>query len=269
MSELELIRHADLDVALAMDLPVEQRDEILALLPDPALQHPPDGSEVLKAARQRLVLRLAGPRISGSCIAKLFPLRNPVSRFRHRKYARREFLNLIAARRRGMPTPAPLAFFQRRRFGMIVGSGLLIEDLRAHCDISVLSTGQAGCLAAADIAMPALQRLYELGINHVDARDENILIAPGSMDGADFRIIDWQYANFRRSRADWLLEHLAAHFIRMSPENNRAALLSQWVPKLHRGSAHRLPLDAFATRVARLLDIRPSTRARMRLAPAT
>lgn len=265
-----LIRHAGLDVALAPDLPDGQRDEILALLPDPALRISSGGSEVLKAARQRLVLRLPAPGIAGgSCIAKLFPLRNPISRLKHRKYARREFLNMIAARERGMPTPEALAFFQRRRFGLIAGSGLLIEDLRVHRDISALSTAQASYPAAANSALPALKRLYELGINHVDARDENILIAPGSRDGTDFRMIDWQYASLWPPRADWLLEHLAAYFIRMSPETARETLLAQWMPELHRNSAHRLPLDAFAARVARLLDIRPSTRARMRLEPAS
>ena len=269
----ELFRHAGLDVAFSPNVLEGQREKILSILPDPASRRIPYRTSVLKAKRQRLVLRLPTSDIDiagGSFVVKLFPLRSPISRVRHRKYARREFLNLLAAQMRGMPTPEVLAFFQRRRLCLVAGSGLLIEDLRAYRDIASLSE-QTDYPTAANSALPALTRLYELGINHVDARDENILIAPGSIDGTDYRVIDWQYASFWPSpRADWLLEHLAAHFIRMSPVSDEVQrnLLSQWMPELHRAANHCLSIGAFAARVRRLLNVRPSTRARMRLQPA-
>ena len=83
----------------------------------------------------------------------------------------------------------------------------------------------------------------------------------------DFAVIDWQYAAFVTPRADWLLEYLAAYFIRMAPAEARAPLIADWLPALHRRADHPLAYPAFAGRVDRLLATRPSTRARLGLRP--
>jgi hypothetical protein len=262
----EQILYRKIEVVFAPSLPSSLKQATLELLPDPAFPEVPDSAQVLKTARQRLVLRLFTPKLAeGSCIVKMFPLRNPISRLKHRKYARREFLNALAAEGLGMQVPAIYAFFQRRHFGLIAGSGLAIQDLRWHNDIAAIASNSGDYVLAARCAIPALVRLYELGINHVDARDENILIAPDSEDGAKFKVIDWQYASFCTPRSDWLLEHLAAYFIRMAPANSRSALLSNWLPSLHSTSAHPTPLLMFTERVAGLLKRRVSIRARLNL----
>ena len=264
-----LTSHAGLDVTFPDDLPEDLQKAALKALPDPSNHEPPEGAEILKSARQRLVLRLGVPPIlNGSCVAKLFPLKNPMSRLRHRKYARREYLNLLTARAFGMPVPRPLAFFQRRRFGLVAGSGLLLEDLRHHRSIANLADEIGSYSTAARYALPALIRLYCLGINHVDARDENILIARDTTDGQDFVVIDWQYANFPAARAPWLLEHLAAYFIRMAPEDAQKKLMQDWLTELHAKAEATSPITGFIDRVTGLIASRPSTKARLRLAPA-
>ena len=190
-----------------------------------------------------------------------------MSRLKHRKYARREYLHTLAAAARGMAVPRPYAFVQRRRLGLVAGSGLLMQDLHRHRDIRALAAEGGDDATAALAALPALVALYALGINHVDARDENILLAPGTDPARDFVVIDWQYAAFVTPRADWLLEYLAAYFIRMAPAEARAPLIADWLPALHRRADHPLAYPAFAGRVDRLLATRPSTRARLCLRP--
>ncbi len=265
-----MIRHGPLDVAFAPHLPKSIQSAVLASLPDPAHPIIRDDAEVLKCARQRLVLRLPVADLpGGSCIAKLFPLRNPISRLKHRKYALCEYQNYLAAHTLRMDAPMVWAFFQHRRFGFVAGSGLLVEDLRHYHDVVALAAESGDYPASALAAIPALKKLYSLGINHVDARDENILIALGSEDGCDFRVIDWQYAAFCEPRADWLLEHLAAYFIRMAPSCERKRLLCEWLAALHLAAAPPiLSLTALTNRVVRLLTTRPSTRARLALAAA-
>ena len=78
----------------------------------------PNGPDVqiLKQARQRRVLRMGAG--TGSVIAKLFPLKNPSSILRHRKYARREFLNYLRVQSLGVDTPVSVGVLgiQKVRF---------------------------------------------------------------------------------------------------------------------------------------------------------
>lgn len=223
----------------------------------PTAQTP--GATVLKAARQRLVMRVPFPQ--GSRIVKLFPLRNPISMLKHRKYAWREFVNYGKARARGIPVPHCDAFLRQRRFGFVTLSGIVIEDLGQAPDALQMSA-DVGYGAAARACIPAFCALYTAGVNHVDARDENLIFTPRG-----FRVIDWQYASFVAPRAAWLLEYLAAYFIRMAPESERAALQGAWLAELHSAAGHPESLALFRRRVAALLAARPSTVARLALKP--
>ncbi|WP_217639324.1 lipopolysaccharide kinase InaA family protein [Salinihabitans flavidus] len=237
-------------------------------VPDPSWTQAPENAEILKTARQRLVLRIFFGDAHPSLVAKMFPLRNISSMLRYKKYAYQEFCNGQEARARGIRVPRPYCYFHRRLFGLVTGSGLVTEDLAGHRDILQLSrTRPGGYLEASLLAIPALLSLYHAGVHHVDARDENILIAPNYDDGTKFSIIDWQYAAFFEPRSDWLLEHLCAHYIRKAPLGEREALLNDWVKRLHGQADMDTPLDIVKQRVERLLNARPSVRARLHLKP--
>ena len=215
------------------------------------------GVDVLKQARQRFVARV--PCAGGSVIVKVFPLRSPLSWLRWRKYAWAEFRNQCQARERDCPVPRPLAFFLLRRFGFVVSSGLIMEDLHDWKDLRQLASGPGDALSAAGFATEPLRRLVSTGCFHVDARDENILISP---DRSRFAIIDWQYASFPDANQPWMMEHLAAYYLRKSDPTVRRLLLESWVS----GLAKEEP-GLFVERVKSLLASRPSTRARLAVRP--
>ena len=90
---------------------------------------------------------------------------------------------------------------------------------------------------------------------HVDARDENIFIKQNE-ESNDFKIIDWQYASFINPRSDWMLEHLAAFFIRNAPENEKEKLLTSWIYELYEKANHEMNFEDFLLRVKALLNSR-------------
>jgi hypothetical protein len=215
------------------------------------------GVFVLKKARQRFVARVTASE--GSVIVKVFPLASPLSWLRWRKYAWAEFRNQCRARQLGCPVPRPLGFFLLRRWGFVVSSGLIMEDLRGWEDLRQLSASPGGPMFAAGLAEAPLRKLVSTGCCHVDARDENILVSP---DRSRVAIIDWQYASFPGADKPWVLEHLVAYYLRKSGPEARALLLASWVS----GLAPAEP-GPFVERVKSLLAARPSTRARLEVRP--
>jgi hypothetical protein len=215
---------------------------------------------ILKQARQRRVLRLNTS--SGSVIAKLFPLKNPSSILRHRKYARREFSNYMRVQELGIDTPVPLAFLEYRVFGFVRMSGLIIEDIQDVNPWHETSDGQV-YLDQALACIPTLVALFARGVNHVDARDENLLRVGGRTV-----VIDWQYASFVEPKADWLLEHLAAYFVRNAPEAHRTLLHETWLGELHKTAKVTQTFEQFRANTDALLSVRQSVKARLTLRPA-
>lgn len=216
------------------------------------------GVTLLKEARQRFVARV--PAAGGTVVAKVFPLRSPISWVRWRKYAWAEFRNQCLARERGCPVPRPIAFFLLRRLGFVVSSGLIMEDLQGWQDLRQLGSGTGDALSAAGLAEEPLRTLVRTGCLHADARDENILFAP---DRSRFAIIDWQYAAFAEPDKPWALEHLVAYYLRKSEPVARDLLLRSWVSGLAKGDP-----GIFVGRVRSLLAASPSTRARLAARPA-
>lgn len=237
--------------------------QLLRALPDYADPQLQPGQTLLKQARQRFVLR--HPTQDGSVVIKLFPLKSVVSRLKHPKYAYTEFANMCMARDRGVPVPDPIAFLETRRAGLVRCSGLIQQDLAGHVDLLTLSK-DAGLpyLEVARHATRALKMLFDAGVNHIDLRDENIMVAP---DSGDLQIIDWQYARFGPAREPWLLEYLTAYFIRLAPEEERDMLNRDWVPQVHAECAHPDKPATFKARVAALVGRRAKVAQRMALRP--
>lgn len=242
---------------------------IFSPFPDPFLKALPSGAILLKQARQRLVYRIDAEGLpADKAVVKMFPLKNPISWLKYRKYAHREFINYHHARARKVAVPKIYAYVQKRTCGFVTGSGIIVECLNKYRDLMDIAThSPQGYSSAAKMGIPALVALYNAGAMHIDARDENIFIADTG-NPQDFSIIDWQYARFHKPRSEWMLEHLAAYYIRNAPDAERRALCSEWLLELHQTAQHDLAFEQFSNRVHALLGARQSVRARLALRPA-
>ncbi len=219
---------------------------------------------MLKEWRRRYVARVAVPGADRTIIFKVCRLSDPFSWLTWRGYALRELEHMRLAQQRGIAVPRPFAFFVKRRLGVVVATGLVMEDLTGWRDLQTLARdSNVGTLGAARLAIAPLRRLYEIGALHADARDENILFSPS---GTEFSVIDWQHAAFHAPSAPWLLEHLAAYYIRKSADSAQAELIETWLPELA-GASDTAERRAFINRVVALLRKPPSTRARRALSP--
>jgi len=152
---------------------------LMETLPNPRFDDPDPQATLLKKARQRLVTKIKADGLDGtSAVIKIFPLRNPISRLKHRKYAYTEFINYSKAQARGIPTPKVYAFWENRKFGLVNGSGVLIEFLEGYKNILEMSQEtNIDYQQAALVAIPAICAMYETGAFNADGRDENIYIA--------------------------------------------------------------------------------------------
>ncbi|MDG1494799.1 MAG: hypothetical protein P8Q91_02915 [Porticoccaceae bacterium] len=251
------------------ELSEDSNATMLVSLPDPSSETAPEATKLLKQARQRLVLQMnATPLPSGKAVAKLFPLKSPFSRLRYRKYARKEFINYHEAAARKISVPKVYAYLEKRHFGFVAGSGIVIEWLEGQRDLlDIASNSLQGYARAAELGIPALVAMYDAGAMHIDARDENIFL-PEQDPTSGYCVIDWQYASFHDPRSEWMLEHLAAYYIRNAPTDQRSALCDAWLLELHRQAHHSIDFESFSARVLALLGARQSVRARLQLRPA-
>lgn len=258
-----------ISVWLTDEISIDEITAIFPVLPDPSSETLPSAAKLLKRARQRLVFQTAAAGLPGNkAVVKMFPLKNPISRLKYRKYARREFINYQKARDANVPVPRVYAYIEKRHFGFVSGSGIIIECLEGQRDLlDIASNSPEGYACAAKLGIPALVALYNAGAMHIDARDENIFLS-NQDSSAEFCLIDWQYAAFHHSRSQWMLEHLAAYYIRNAPAVERSALCGDWLAELHKHAEHDIEFKIFSSRVEALLDARQSVRARLKLRPA-
>lgn len=258
-----------LSVWLTDALSADSAATIVEALPDPSSEAVPEATKLLKQARQRLVLQIdAGVLPSGKAVAKMFPLKSPISRLRYRKYARKEFINYHEAAARNVCVPKVYAYLEKRHFGFVAGSGIVIEWLEGQRDLlEIASNSPEGYAKAAELGIPALVAMYDAGAMHIDARDENIFL-PDQDPTSGYCVIDWQYASFHDPQSEWMLEHLAAYYIRNAPADQCAALCDAWLLELHRQARHKTDFKSFSARVESLLGARQSVRARLQLRPA-
>lgn len=240
----------------------DQHPQLLNALPDFAAPTLQDGQSLLKAARQRFIFRDdQGPT---ACVFKLFPLSFIGSKLRHQKYAYREFANMRRAHERALPVPRLIAFLEKRRMGLVECSGLIQESLDGSADLLWHYKDGLGYDRIADVATQVLKAFYDAGANHIDLRDENIML---DTDRNVRHVIDWQYAAWVPPRAAWLLEYLVAYFIAQAPAGERDMLLRDWVPAVHGACQHAVALDSFSKRVIALIEAKPRVKQRLVLTP--
>ena len=236
----------------------EQVEKLIRITRD-SLRKEFEKTHILKKARQRLVVRIEAE--DSPIIFKLFPLQKITSRLRHKKFARREFLNYLKASELEILTPACFGLIEQRKFGLVYRSGIILNDISNASNALNMSQSTPYELAA-EKCLPALSLLYNKGAHHLDAREENILLTE-----KEWFIIDWQYAKFVSPREEWLLEHLAAFFIKKAPNPEQESLTGNWLKKLHASSDHHLDFELFHSRVLLLLLKHQGMRARKNLRP--
>lgn len=205
----------------------------------------PDSSavEILKSSNRRSVLR-AKSFSTGiqSIVIKGFPLKKIESKFKHKKYGRAEFQNYNEAAARKIPAPKCYGCFEVRSFGLVKANGVLIEDLQNFSSLDPRAP-------ALSRAVPLLKLLFETGVNHIDTSPQNMLLSP---DGADLRLIDWQYCSFVAPRQTAQLLLQAAHFLNYAQLKSDSPHGFQWLNDLHAACDCGLPIEIFRAAVASL-----------------
>lgn len=191
------------------------------------------GVEIFKQHDRRLVFRV---KLDGdSAVAKSFPLRRVRHMlFRARRYGPASLRNLVQAARLALPVPRLYAYGERRTWGLIQNSVLVMEDL------TPLLTAAQKLRAASDdderreilsLVAQLLIQLYRAGCNHVDIAGTNILI---SADNRIVRIIDLQYVRFLGHKSPSALMAQASRF-RLSCAYSHLAeepILAEWIEAL-------------------------------------
>jgi hypothetical protein len=264
---LKITERNGLSIWLTEEISKKEFENIFSTLPDPSSEMLPKGALLLKKARQRLVYAAQANGLpENKAVIKLFPLRNPFSRLKYKKYALREFINYHRAIERNVPVPKIYAYIEKRKFGFVTGSGIIVECLDQQKDLLDIAKTSGDYCSAAKLGIPALVMLYNSGSMHIDARDENIFVVDDGI-GSKFNVIDWQYAAFNKPRKSWMLEHLAAFFIRNAPLEEQSKLLKDWLNDLYKRAECQIDFSVFSQRVNKLLNARQSVRARQKLRP--
>ncbi len=182
IGEILLLNAGDIDWAVRRTAVSPTLEEVLEK-PDRCLE---DRRSLYKDSRSSTVGRFSG------YVIKRYNLRRPwkwVKANLRGSYARRAFLSAYHLELAGVPGARPVAFGDRRRFGMLVGSYLVTREIPggvqlgrpADCPPAVLC--EVGRL---------LGRLHKEGFRQLDPKPSNILIDPRGaahlldMDGIRF-----------------------------------------------------------------------------------
>jgi hypothetical protein len=209
------------------------------------------GVEVLKRSARRSVFRVrnAVPEVP-SLIVKGFPLVKIELRVKYRKYGLAEFNHYQRAARQGIPMPACHGYFEIRALGLVKANGVLIEDLagwRSLADLAEADPARRREILAG--AIPLFKQLYETGVNHIDTSPQNMLRSP---DGAQLRLIDWQYCSFVRPRQPAQLLLQAAHFLNYAGLPAESPVAREWLAELAAACRWTHPAEIFRLAISAL-----------------
>jgi hypothetical protein len=184
-------------------------------------QKPDVRINVVKSDNRTRVLRFQSNGVP--LTAKIFSIRRfRVSR-RHRRYAFSELWNNTEARRRGINTPLCCAFFEKRSWGLVSQSGVIMETLVDYTELTHLL--DSGKRTLFDV-IAVIKELYQKGVNHIDVAPRNVFLRQRDNN---YAVIDWQYCSFHRPRNDIHLCLMAAKFLNC---NNIKSPDSRWQPWL-------------------------------------
>jgi tRNA A-37 threonylcarbamoyl transferase component Bud32 len=99
---------------------------------------------------------------------------------------------------RGIGAPAPLAFVERRRYGIPVASLIILEDLRPARALDSIPPDQIDAAQLADLLLRLVLRIHRTGVTHGDLQSLHILMGPER----ELSLIDLEGVRFRRRLED-------------------------------------------------------------------
>ena len=148
------------------------REGVLKVLlaPQEAARH------VFKDDAQRLVFR--AETVCGPVLVKHFRLPRLKDRLRNGRFAKAEYLAHSRALAQGLPCPALVAVYERRRWGLCRECGLVYGFLDGFRDLAQGETALAAEMVA---------RLSRAGINHADFVHTNVMVNDAT---GETRLID-------------------------------------------------------------------------------
>ncbi len=205
----------------AAGLSPEERGGLEVLIRDWQGLRARPGAVVLKENQIRTVLlvpapeRPAGRPGEGRWVVKVYRHLGFYDRLRSRLFSsrsEREFRALSVLRQRGFPVPRPLACGLRRRRGLTVEGGLVMEEIAGGLPLPALLSQVYGPMAAGSPAIGAaperlaevrplliqlgalVRRLHECGVYHPDLHGGNLLL--DSSGKAPLHLIDLHSCRF-------------------------------------------------------------------------
>lgn len=152
----------------------------------------PDGGELLFAGRNTVrAFEAQGLRIVVKRFKRPDPLRAFVYTYLRKSKARRAYEHAERLLAAGIDTPAPVAWCERHRHGLLTDSYLV--TLRS--DFAPLSEAAArfpapGTHPALDAFARFTVSLHEAGVEHEDFNHANVLYRPAAAGGYRFQLID-------------------------------------------------------------------------------
>lgn len=165
------------------------------------------GADLLKRATRRLVFRHRYASVD--LLVKAFPLTGLKKRLQHRKYADAEVVNLLQARKLGLPVPVLYAFGRSSRLGLVNWNALITEFVDLPClEAQMAAADMDERRQLIDSTYPFFDQLYRAGCNHIDLKPGSFLT---DAEGHGC-IIDFQYVDFLNEPSPRILASQAGHF---------------------------------------------------------
>jgi hypothetical protein len=115
--------------------------------------------------------------------------------------ARRAWLAGHGLRARNIGTATPIAYVERRAWGVPIASAVVLEDLQALKAADRCDAGWAEDREVVDAIVRLAIRLHRCRVAHGDLKASHVLLERGD-DGIEGRLIDLEGVRFRRRLSD-------------------------------------------------------------------
>jgi hypothetical protein len=180
--------------------------------------------EIIKTSKSSRIVRLCFNQ--KSVILKIFRRHKFKDKLRRRPTGLTEYQNLIEAAKRNVRTPECYLYFEKRYWGILKYSGIVMEDMRNYTEFEKLyASGQCTYF---DV-IPLLKELYMRGVNHIDFSPRNIFF---NRYDKSFAVIDWQYSSFYPMANPISFCLMAATFLHYIGVRKGMGVWKQWLDAL-------------------------------------